>query len=79
MKNFAELITKLDQTNKTKDKLEALQHFFETSSSKDKVWAIALFTHRRPKRQVNTRQLREWCMEMAEIPEWLFEESYHTV
>lgn len=79
MKEFAELITQLDQTNKTKDKLEALHHFFESAEDQDKVWAIALFTHRRPKRQITTRQLGDWCLELADIPRWLFDESYHAV
>jgi len=79
MKHFSTLITRLDQSNKTTDKVEALVDFFESASEEDKVWAIALFTHRRPKRQLSTKQLREVCMVLSEIPEWLFEESYHTV
>ena len=79
MKNFAELITRLDQSNKTGDKLEALASFFQTASSADQVWGIAIFSHRRPKRQVNTRQLRTWCQEQAGVPDWLFEECYQSV
>ncbi|MCS5489370.1 ATP-dependent DNA ligase [Algoriphagus limi] len=79
MKHFARLISQLDQSNKTKDKLAALHHFFKEASDRDKVWGIALFTHRRPKRQISTKQLREWCMEYSGIPNWLFEECYHTV
>lgn len=79
MKHFSQLITQLDQSNKTKDKLAALDQFFHTASNQDKVWAIAIFTHRRPKRQIATKQLREWCMEMSKTPAWLFEECYHTV
>ncbi len=79
MKDFAQLIARLDQSNKTSDKLEALGDFFATASNEDKVWAVALFTHRRPKRQISTRQLREWCQEMSGVPDWLFEESYHAV
>ncbi|NVJ85553.1 MAG: ATP-dependent DNA ligase [Algoriphagus sp.] len=79
MKHFATLISQLDQSNKTKDKLAALLQFFNTASNRDKVWAIALFTHRRPKRQISTKQLREWCMEYSGTPDWLFEECYHTV
>jgi len=61
MKHFASLITALDQTTKTKVKLQALINYFEQSSPQDKLWAIALFTNRRPKRQVNTTKLREWA------------------
>lgn len=59
--------------------MAALLEFFQTASDGDKVWGIALFTHRRPKRQITTKQLRELCMEYAGTPEWLFEECYHTV
>jgi DNA ligase-1 len=36
-------------------------------------------SHRRPKRPVTTTELREWCRELTNIPEWLFEETYHVV
>jgi DNA ligase-1 len=79
MQIFAELIHRLDQSNKTGDKLEALDWFFSNAAPADSVWVIAIFSHRRPKRQVSTRQLRNWCQEKAGIPDWLFEESYQTV
>ena len=79
MKLFAELIRTLDSTNKTTLKVEALTHYFKAASDKDKVWAIAILSHRRPPRPVNTTLLREWATELANIPLWLFEESYHIV
>ncbi|WP_291783892.1 ATP-dependent DNA ligase [Cecembia sp.] len=79
MKLFAQLFQELDQSNKTSDKLEALKKYFLQASDKDKIWTLALFTHKRPKRQVNTKKLRIWCCEVACLPEWLFEEAYQTV
>ena len=79
MRHFAGLFMRLDQSNKTSDKLEALREYFLSTQDEDKLWTIALFTHRRPKRQVNTRLLRAWCCEWSGIPDWLFEESYQTV
>lgn len=79
MKNFAELIRTLDSTNKTTLKVEALTEYFNVASDKDKVWAIAILSHRRPPRPVNTTLLRAWASELANIPLWLFEESYHIV
>lgn len=79
MKRFADLFTSLDQSNKISDKLGALKHYFLNAPDDDRLWTIALFTHKRPKRQVNTKLLRQWCCELAEIPDWLFEESYQTV
>jgi DNA ligase-1 len=43
------------------------------------VWAIAILSHRRPPRPVNTTLLRNFAAELANIPLWLFEESYHIV
>ena len=79
MKQFAELIKALDSTNKTTTKVEALTQYFKNAKEKDKVWAIAILSHRRPPRPVNTTLLREWASELAKIPLWLFEESYHIV
>lgn len=79
MKQFAELIRTLDSTNKTTLKVEALAHYFRNAAPKDKVWAIAILSHRRPPRPVNTTLLRSWASELANIPAWLFEESYHIV
>lgn len=79
MKNFATLITALDQTTKTNIKLKALTNYFNNVTDEDKLWAVALFTHKRPKRQVNTTRLREWAAELSNIPLWLFEDSYHIV
>ena len=79
MKAFARLFTDLDQTNKTNAKVAILKSYFSEASDQDKLWTLALFTHRRPKRQVNTTLLKTWAVEMANMPEWLFQESYDVV
>ncbi|MBF4484876.1 ATP-dependent DNA ligase [Flavobacterium sp. CSZ] len=79
MKNFAELIKALDSSNKTSVKVDALTKYFINASNEDKVWTIAILSHRRPPRPVNTTLLRLWANELANIPLWLFEESYHIV
>ena len=79
MQDFATLFTTLDQTTKTTSKVAALRAFFETASDSDKLWCIALFSGRRPKRAVTTTLLREWAAELAGIPPWLFEECYPIV
>ena len=79
MKNFAELIKALDSSNKTSVKVDALTEYFRVASDKDRVWTIAILSHRRPPRPVNTTLLRIWASELANIPLWLFEESYHIV
>jgi DNA ligase-1 len=79
MRSFAELVMKLGTSTRTNDKLDALTHYFAVAGDADKVWVIALFSGRRPKRTVNATQLQEWCREVTGLPAWLFEESYHTV
>src|SRR5680860_47269 len=79
MKHFARLIKTLDSTNKTTIKVQALANYFKVADDADKVWTIAILSHRRPPRPVNTTLLREWASELSNIPLWLFEESYHIV
>jgi len=79
MSGFSQLIKTLDSTNKTNVKVKALADYFSIASDSDKVWTIAILSHRRPPRPVNTTLLREWASELAKIPLWLFEESYHIV
>ena len=67
------------QTNKTTEKLRALQRYFESASDTDKLWVIALFTGKRPKRTIKISLLREWAAEFTQMPTWLFEESYAIV
>jgi DNA ligase-1 len=76
---FAELVVRLGGSTKTNDKLEALSDYFSIAESKDKVWVIALFSDRKPKRPVNTTILAQWAVEFAQLEWWLFEESYHVV
>ena len=79
MHHFSQLISTLAGSTKTNEKLEALSSYFATADERDKPWVLALFSGRRPKRVVNSTQLRQWCMEAAALPEWLFSECYHTV
>jgi DNA ligase 1 len=79
MQQFADLVSKLGTSTKTNDKLHALVDYFAVANDKDKVWVIAIFSGRRPKRAVNTTQLATYAVEMINLPFWLFEESYHTV
>ncbi len=79
MQAFAELINILGTSTKTNAKLEALQNYFAAATGKDKVWVIAIFSGRRPKRIINSTLLAQWCLELINLPAWLFAESYHTV
>jgi DNA ligase-1 len=79
MKQFAELFLELDRTNKTGRKTELLKNYFLTRPEEDKIWALALFTGRRPRFNVNRSQIWQWAAEESGIPEWLLRESYSSV
>ena len=79
MKQFALLVSTLGTSTKTSDKLQALQDYFSVAPDKDKIWVIAIFSGRRPKRIINSTILQSWCIDIAGIIQWLFDECYHTV
>ncbi|QFT59291.1 putative ATP-dependent DNA ligase YkoU [Sulfitobacter sp. THAF37] len=79
MKRFAALFNTIDQSTKTTVKVTALADYFSDAADEDRLWTVALFSGRRPKRAVTTTRLREWAAEVADIPLWLFEDSYAIV
>ncbi len=79
MKLFARLFQKLDSTNKTNEKIDALVDYFQKAPGEDAAWAVSFLIGRKPKQIVPTKKLRIWSAEAAGIPDWLFEESYDVV
>ncbi|WP_443947187.1 ATP-dependent DNA ligase [Pedobacter sp. AW1-32] len=79
MKQFAQLIQKLELSNKTNDKIAALVAYFNYANDQDKVWVIALFTGKKPKRPIKSTLIKYWAIEITQTPEWLFNESYANV
>ncbi len=79
MKLFTDLYSKLDQTNKTNEKVAALKEYFSQAQPEDAAWALYFLSGRKPKQIVPSKKLKEWAMELAGVPEWLFEESRNTV
>jgi DNA ligase-1 len=79
MKLFADLYAALDETNKTSAKVAALARYFAVAPPADAAWAVFFLTGRKPRQVVPSRKLREWAIEAAGLPDWLFDESYHAV
>ncbi|MCP9752108.1 ATP-dependent DNA ligase [Ferruginibacter sp. HRS2-29] len=79
MEKFARFIHDLEISNKTNDKIDAIVRYLDVVPEEDKIWLVALFTGKRPKRGINTKLLREWAIEISGIPDWLFAECYHSV
>ncbi|HVX14729.1 MAG TPA: ATP-dependent DNA ligase [Pirellulales bacterium] len=79
MQAFTELYFSLDSTNRTSEKVRALEGYFTVADPHDAAWALFFLTGHRVKRAVNTRLLREWVAAEARLPLWLVEESYDAV
>ncbi len=79
MKRFSALISDLDQTTKTLRKIVVLEQYFREAPPEDRMWCLALFSGRRPKRVLSTTHLREWAAEVSGLPLWLLEDSYAVV
>ena len=79
MKAFAELYTALDETTRTAQKIGAMAKYFAITSPADAAWAVYFLSGRKPRQVVPSRRLVQWAGELAKIPDWLFDESYHHV
>jgi ATP-dependent DNA ligase len=79
VKRFARLFAAIDETTATNEKVAALVDYFRSAPPGDAAWAVHFLTGRRPKRLIGSRRLAAWAADEAEIPEWLFEESYQAV
>ena len=79
VKDFAALYRSLDETTKTTRKLAAMRDYFLKVDPVDAAWAVYFLSGRKPKRLVLARDLCQWCMDQAGVPEWLFNECYEAV
>jgi DNA ligase 1 len=79
LKAFTNLYTALDETNKTNEKIEAMRRYFAAADPADAAWAIYFLSGRKPRQIIPTAKLVQWAVEAAQIPNWLFDESYLAV
>jgi DNA ligase-1 len=79
VKRFARLFAAIDETNATNEKVAALVSYFRSAPPQDAAWAVHFLIGRRPKRLVGSRKLAAWASREADLPDWLFEESYQAV
>ncbi|ANN67484.1 ATP-dependent DNA ligase [Bordetella bronchialis] len=79
MKDFADLYTRLDATTSSNAKLAAMRDYFRQAPPADGAWAAYFLAGGKPRQLVPTKILRQFIMDAAGIPEWLFEESYQAV
>jgi DNA ligase-1 len=79
VKAFAELYRCLDETTKTSVKLACLRNYFSSATASDAAWAVYFLSGRKPRQVIKTRDLRAWAAAAADVPDWLFDESYDAV
>ncbi len=79
MRAFADLYDRIDRTTSTLAKVAALAEYFRAAPADDAAWAASFLLGRRPKRLVKSGDLRQWAAELADTPDWLFEECYAQV
>ena len=79
MKRFTQLFTELDETNRTNEKVAALERYFRETVPADAAWALFFLTGRRPARVLSSTTLRNLAAEAADLPLWLVEECYDAV
>jgi DNA ligase-1 len=79
VKAFTQLYNVLDNTTKTNQKIIEIISYFKKVSYADAAWAIFFLTGRKPKSLIQMPRLVSWAIEICQIPEWLFAESYDVV
>ena len=79
MQRFTQLYFELDETNRTSDKLAALERYFGEADAADAAWALYFLTGQRLKRLVQTKLLRAWVTEAADLPDWIVDTCYDRV
>jgi len=79
MRAFADAVRRIDQTNRTNEKLAVLVEYFQTAPAEDAAWALYLLTGHRLKRAVSHPVLRSAAAEASGQPMWLLDACYHAV
>jgi len=79
MKAFAELYRQLDASTASLSKQAALQHYLRAAPARDAAWAVYFLAGGKPRQLVPVKLLREQARLAADLPEWLFDESYDAV
>jgi len=79
MREFARLYNELDGTTATNRKLDALKRYFGAAAPANAACAVYFLAGGKPRQVVSTKLLRQFSIEMSDVPEWLFDECYLAV
>lgn len=79
MKRFSLLYTELDESNRTSQKLHALERYFSEAPPEDAAWGLFFLTGRKLRRAVRYSVLKRSAIEVSGLPAWLFDECHAAV
>ncbi|MDX1418387.1 MAG: ATP-dependent DNA ligase [Rubricoccaceae bacterium] len=79
MTSFTDLYHALDGTTRTSEKRALLTDYFREAPPEDAAWAVFYLSGQRLKGLVRSGLLRQWAAEVADVPDWLFDEAYNAV
>jgi DNA ligase-1 len=79
MRAFAALYAELDASTSTQHKIDALERYLRRAPPEDAAWAVYVLAGGKTRQAVPTRVLREAAREVADLPEWLFDECHQAV
>ena len=79
MKYFTRLFTTLDETNRTNEKVAALEAYFRAAAPADAAWALHFLCGRKVPRAITSTQLRALAREESGLAAWLFDECCDAV
>jgi DNA ligase-1 len=77
MQRFTQLFLELDESNRTNDKVAALERYFRDAPAEDAVWGLYFLAGNRQLRAIASTKLRNWAAEETNLPIWLVDECYH--
>jgi DNA ligase-1 len=73
---FTTLYLAIRDTSRSDEKVRLIAQYLTAAPHTEFGWAVYLLQGGSYRGGVKTRELRQWAAEVAQIPDWLFEESY---
>ena len=79
MKRFTALFTALDETNKTAEKVAAIEQYFRDAPAPDAAWGLFFLSGQRLKRVLKTSVMHAAAVQASGMPAWMLAECYEAV
>ena len=79
MRRFARLYAEMDATNRSTEKIDALERYFREAPQEDSAWALRILAGEKVKRAVSSTVLFETAAKETGLPGWLLDECRDAV